>query len=197
VTFSSNRLVLPLLLVRNQLVNSSPMTEPLSLAVHSTLQEGYYWQICSLAFPRTDSQRGQLGKLMASLDGSVELLQSFLVPVASSAFQSRLANVSALVLQIYDWCRSPNRSCQHTSLRYFIYPTKSCALIKRYERPWYAAFVVLNADNMPGRTRLGMNTVIQRELMAKPPLPVIPANNGVDLVSFGLGSSPNLRSSEG
>lgn len=29
-----------------------------------------------------------------------------LVPIASLAFQARLASVSALVLQVYDWCTS-------------------------------------------------------------------------------------------
>ncbi len=53
---------------------------------------------------------------MASFDGSVEALQSYLVPIASSVLQSRFANVSALVLQIYDWCRSSNPGFQNVWL---------------------------------------------------------------------------------
>ena len=66
---------------------------------------------------------------MASFDGSVEALRSFLVPIASSALQSRLANVSALVLQIYDWCRSSSRGFQNVKL--IIYVTNEVLCLDR------------------------------------------------------------------
>ena len=91
-------------------VDANPLTEALSHATHGTISEGCSLQTASPLSSLDASEHAQLGNPMASLDGSVESMRLFLVPIASSALQSRFSIVSALVLQIYDWCRSSNPS---------------------------------------------------------------------------------------
>ena len=55
--------------------------------------------------------------------------------LVSSVFQTRLAIVSALILQIYDWCRSSNHSVHPVLMKYSVRPMKYYVLIERYERP--------------------------------------------------------------